>query len=55
MWSVWSEEDSVHIIPCDDEGYMLKMHEPDLTCFCHPEIIEVGEDGRDLVSHNMIQ
>jgi len=23
MWGVWECEDSVHVIPCDDEGIIL--------------------------------
>jgi len=51
------KEEEVHIIPCDTDGNLLKKHEIEVTCACHPsvKIIEVSGEYRVLVSHNMIQ
>ena len=55
MWGVYERKDSVHIIPCDESGVMFEGHECELLCVCRPEIIEIGEDGRWIINHNMIQ
>lgn len=54
MWGVWECEDSVHVIPCDDEGIMLRPHEGDDFCCCCPEAECFGEDGRVILVHHEV-
>jgi len=54
MWGVYEYENSIHIIPCDDEGIIFTSHIGDDFCPCHPECEHIGEDGRYIVNHNQV-
>lgn len=54
MWGVFEQETEVHVIPCDKEGLLLRPHAIDDLCICRPEIVEVGEDGRLIISHREV-
>ena len=54
MWGVFEKDEEVHIIPCDNDGYKFKEHEKNLDCKCQPEIVETFENGKMLISHNML-
>jgi len=54
MWGIYEYEDSVHVIPCDNEGEMRLPHIGGDFCPCWPEAICFGEDGRYIVNHNEV-
>ena len=54
MWGVFETEESVHVIPILDDGTIKEPHEIDDFCFCMPEAIEFGEDGRIIINHNEV-
>jgi len=53
MWGVFETSKEVHIIPCDESGDKEEPHVIDCFCFCCPECISIGEDGRLIITHNM--
>ena len=46
-------EDEIHVIPCDDEGYIMPPHTLTWFCFCNPECNIIGDDGRPIIVHEM--
>jgi len=54
VWGVFESEKDIHVIPMQDADHILPPHILDDFCVCHPEVIEIGEDGRLIISHNSI-
>lgn len=54
MWGVWATEEEIHIIPCTEKGDIISPHTKDVLCKCRPEIIQVGDNGKLVMSHNQI-
>ncbi|OPY17018.1 MAG: hypothetical protein A4E74_01551 [Syntrophus sp. PtaB.Bin075] len=54
MWGIFECDDSVHVIPCDDEGIVLSPHAISDFCLCRPEAAEFGADGRIIVVHHEV-
>lgn len=55
FWGVFELEDSIHVIPTDEEGNILEPHILDDFCDCIPEAVSVGEDGRIIMAHCAMQ
>lgn len=36
MWGVWEREDGMHVIPSDNDGFVVEGHEIDPSCYCNP-------------------
>ena len=53
-WGMFQREESIHIIPCDKEGYALNPHEVDDFCKCHPELLWEDDFNRYLMIHNEV-
>lgn len=54
MWGVFEEEDSVHIVPINDDLRIRPPHILDDFCPCCPEVPFIGDNGRLVISHNEI-
>lgn len=52
MWGVFEYDESIHVIPCNEEGEKYPPHIGDEFCVCHPEIEDGG--NRLIVKHNQI-
>ena len=53
IWGVFDKPDGVHIIPCDDKGYPLQPHIPDVFCSCLPELVVSEGTDRLIINHYM--
>ena len=54
MWGVFETEESIHCIPCDENGYLIHGHTVNDFCICYPEVVAIGEDERIILNHNQI-
>jgi hypothetical protein len=54
MWGVFEYDESIHIIPCDEDGKKFSPHVGHQLCQCQPEVIAWGEDGRIIFNHNQV-
>jgi len=54
MWGVYEYDESVHVVPCGEDGVMRFPHVGWDFCFCHPDAICFGEDGRYIVEHHEV-
>ena len=52
MWGIYKHEKEIHIVPCLNDGKIEKPHKIDIFCFCCPECIKIGDDGRLIINHN---
>jgi len=50
-WGVYEYEDSVHVIPCGEDGLMEFPHVGLFNCPCGPVVECVGGDGRTVLRH----
>lgn len=48
--TIWGDDDRVHLVPCDDAGFVLEPHVASNTCSCRPEVDH--EDG--IVTHRVL-
>jgi len=53
-WGVYECTDSVHVIPCDEEGNLDPPHYCGFFCWCSPSVPAVRADGKFLVVHNTL-
>lgn len=54
MWGVFELDDSVHVVPINDDLEIRPPHALDDFCSCQPEVPFIGEDGRLIISHNEV-
>jgi len=56
-WGIFKkDEESLHVIPCDKQGFSLPPHQVDDFCQCHPEILWESDfvDNRYIMIHNEV-
>lgn len=51
-WAIFDQPDGIHIIPCNDDGYLLKPHIVDVFCDCEPTMVICKEFDRLIITHH---
>lgn len=56
-WGHFPKDDTLHVVPCDEEGYIVKPHIASINCPCLPDIQFVKNiyGGNTMTIHNEIQ
>lgn len=52
MWGVFETDESVHVIPCDNKGFIKQPHLLDDLCICEPELEHEKDMDRYVMIHN---
>jgi hypothetical protein len=52
MWGVFETDESIHVIPCDNKGFIKQPHEVDDLCSCDPDLEQEENADRYVMIHH---